>query len=114
MCLTKPLPKYPMPPARRAPNLSFKSNKTDRSGFSEQSKTRESYSNKHTFKPFLVLFLILGQDVFAQVVDEIRQQLLPAGSPLVRQQPPRSLHHSALLAAERGQEPLDVAGTWGR
>lgn len=85
-----------------------------------QSRTRPespvaaSYSNKHTFKPFLVVFLILGQDVFTQVVDEIRQQLLPVGSPLVHQQLPRSLHHSALLAAERGQEPLDVAGTWGR
>lgn len=73
-----------------------------------------SYGNKRTFKPFLVVFLVLGQDVFAQVVDEIRQQLLPVGSSLVGQQPPRSFHHSALLAAERGQEPLDVAGTWGR
>lgn len=69
--------------------------------------------DRRTFKPFLVVLLVLGQGVFVQVVDEVRQQLLPPGGPLVGEQLPRRLDDGIPLVIEGSQEPLDVAGTCG-
>lgn len=69
--------------------------------------------DRRTFEPFLVVLPVLGQAVFVQVVDQIRQQPLPPRSLLVGEQLPRRLHDGISLVVEGGQEPLDVAGTCG-
>lgn len=67
-----------------------------------------------TLEPLPVLVPALGRAVPAQVVDQIRQQPLPAGRPFVLQQPPSGLQHRVRPAAQGGQEPLQVPATCGR
>lgn len=121
LAVTNPRTGYQIAPARRSPEFlnyfSFRRVKltgaTPPSSVSPAAPKQLPAGARRTFEPFLVVLLVLGQAVFVQVVDQIRQQPLPPRSLLVGEQLPRRLHDGISPVVEGGQEPLDVAGTCG-
>lgn len=62
----------------------------------------------HTFKPRRVLGPGLSRDVLADGVQEVGQQLLPQGGPLVREQLPGSFNDPSLRLVKHAEEATDV------